>query len=72
MQFNEINIYQIKNFIFYTVNNKHEIIKFGNQTRENRKYYRKCSNDFADDCNFDHYCGATKHLLQKIRKHNSS
>ena len=34
MQFYEISIYQVKLFRFYTVYNKHELIKIANQTRE--------------------------------------
>ena len=34
MQFDETNISQIKVFRLYIVNNKHEMIKIGNQTRE--------------------------------------
>ena len=34
MQFYEINICQVMNFRFYTIYNKHEMIKIGNQTRE--------------------------------------
>ena len=34
-----------------TIYNKHEKIKIESQTRENRKCYRKCSNNFAADCN---------------------
>ena len=34
-----------------TAYNKHEMIKIGNQIRKKiRKYYRKCSNNFAVDC----------------------
>ena len=35
MQFYEINISQITIFRLYIIYNKHEIIKIGNQTREN-------------------------------------
>ena len=34
MYFYEINICQIVIFKLYTVHNKHEMIKIGNQTRE--------------------------------------
>ena len=34
MQLNEINIYQVMIYRFYTVYNKHEMIKIGNQTTE--------------------------------------
>ena len=35
----------------YTLCNKRKTIKFGNKKSEkNRKYYRKCSNNFAADC----------------------
>ena len=34
MQFYEINIYQVMIFRLYTVYNKHEMIKIGNQTAE--------------------------------------
>ena len=34
MQFYEINICQIMNFTFYSVYNKHEMIKIGNQIRK--------------------------------------
>ena len=34
MQFYEINIYQVMIFRVYTVYNKNEMIKIGNQTRE--------------------------------------
>ena len=38
-------------FKLNTVFNKLEMIKTGNQTREiNRKYYRKCSNNFDANC----------------------
>ena len=37
-------------FRLYTVYNEREMIKIGNQTRENPKYYSKCSNNFAADC----------------------
>ena len=35
MQFYGINIYEMMIVRFYTVHNKHEMIKIGNQTREN-------------------------------------
>ena len=37
MQINEINIYQIMIFKLYTVYNKHEVIKIGNETTEKSK-----------------------------------
>ena len=33
MKFNEMNIYQIMFFRFYTVNKKHDMVKIGNRTR---------------------------------------
>ena len=53
MQFHELSIRQVIIFRLYTVYNKHAMIKIGNQTRENPKYYRKCSNNFATDCIFE-------------------
>ena len=51
IQFYEINICQVMIFRFYIFYNKHQMIKIGNKTRKkNRKYYRKCSNNFDDDC----------------------
>ena len=50
MQFYQINFCQVVIFRLYTVYNKHEMIKIGSQTRGNRKYYRKFSNNFAADC----------------------
>ena len=50
MQFCEINICQVMIFRLYAVYNKHEMIKIDSQTRENRKGYRKCSNNFDADC----------------------
>ena len=50
MQFYEINIFQAMIYKLHTVYNKHEMIKIGNQITENRKYYRKYSNNFAADC----------------------
>ena len=44
MQLYEKNINQVMFFMLYSVYNKHEMIKTGNQTRKNRKYYRKCLN----------------------------
>ena len=41
-------------FKLYTVNNKHEMNKTGNQTKKDRKYYRKCANNFAADCTLIH------------------
>ena len=35
MQFYEINIFQVRIFRLYTAYNKHEMIKIGNQAREN-------------------------------------
>ena len=52
MLFYEINICQFMTFRFYTINTKHEMIKNGNQTRKNHKYYPKCLNYFAADCIF--------------------
>ena len=49
MQFYEVNIYYAIIFRIHTIYNKHEIIKIGNQTKKNREYYRKYSNNFADD-----------------------
>ena len=34
MQFSEIYNYQVMNFKIYTIYNKHEMIKVGNETRE--------------------------------------
>ena len=45
-------------FRLFTVYNKHEMLKIGNQIRKNRKYYRKCSDNFAA------YCTLNKGLLQ--------
>ena len=50
MQFYEINICQLMICRIYTVYNKHEMIKIGNQAEKNCKYYRKCWNNFAIDC----------------------
>ena len=49
MQFYAIHICQIMILRFYTVYNMHEMIKISGQTRENRKYYRKGSNNFDVD-----------------------
>ena len=46
MKFFEINVCQVMIFRAYTVYNKHDMIKFGNQTRKNRKY----SNNLVADC----------------------
>ena len=54
MKFYEMNICQVMIFRLYTVYNKYEVIKIGNQTREKLQVLsRKCSNNFAADCNFD-------------------
>ena len=53
MQVYETNIFQVMIFRLYTVYNKHEIIKLTIKTEKNRKYYRKCSNNFAVDCRTD-------------------
>ena len=50
MQFCGINICQLMLFRLYTVYNKHEMIKIGNQTKENCKYYRKWSKFLSADC----------------------
>ena len=42
-------------FRLYTVYKEHEMIKIGNQTEKNRKYYFKCSNNFAANCSDDFY-----------------
>ena len=38
------------NFRLHIDYNKHEMIKIGNQTKKNCKYYRKCSDNFSADC----------------------
>ena len=50
----EKNISQVMISMLYNVCKKHKIIKIVNQIRENRKYYCKCSNDFAIDCRNHH------------------
>ena len=53
MQFCKVSICKVLIFRLYTDYNKHEMIKNWQQKREkNRKYYRKCSNNFA--VNFKH------------------
>ena len=58
MQFYEISICHVMIFRLYTVFNKHEMIKIGNQIREKSQ---KCSNSFVDDCTvimlFQEYIG---------------
>ena len=49
MQFYEINICQATILRYYTIYKKHEMIKIDNQAR-NRRYYHKCSKNFAADC----------------------
>ena len=41
------------------VYNKHEMKKIDSQIRENRKYYRKCSSNFAADCRSSSFPPAT-------------
>ena len=36
-------------FRFYSVHDKYDIIKIVIKSEKNRKYYRKCSNNFAAD-----------------------
>ena len=50
MQLCEINIRQVMIFWLYTIYEKYDMIKISNQTKKNRKYYHKCSNNFAGDC----------------------
>ena len=49
MLFHELDICQIVIFRLFTVYNKHIMIKIGYKPEKNRKYYRKCSNNFAAD-----------------------
>ena len=39
-------------FRLFAIYNKHEMLKILNQTRKNRMYYFKFSNNFADDCSY--------------------
>ena len=50
MQLYEINICQDMIFRLHTVYNNNEMIKLATKSEKNRKYYRKCSNNFAVDC----------------------
>ena len=50
MHFYKINICQVMILRFYTVYNKHEMLKIDNQMREKSQVYRKCSNNFPSDC----------------------
>ena len=47
IQFYEINIFQVMIFIFYTVYDKHELIKIGNQTREKSQVQSQVSKNFC-------------------------
>ena len=55
MQFYEINVCEVMIFKHYTVYNKHVMIKIGNHTEDNRKYYHKDFNKFDEVCSWD-YC----------------
>ena len=50
MQFYEINICQVMIFKIYTVCNKHEMIKIGNQTGEKSQILSQVLKNFAVDC----------------------
>ena len=54
MQFYETNISQGITFRLYTVYNKHEMIKIISSAKIKiiSKFYLKCSNNFAADCNY--------------------
>ena len=50
MHFYEINICQAMIFRLYTVNNKHEMIKIGNQIREKSQVVSQMLENFSADC----------------------
>ena len=50
-------------FRLYTVYSKYEMIKIGSKTEKYRKYYRKCSNNFAVDSMFKDISESIKNIF---------